>query len=77
MSEEVLNNYIERLQADASPRAVAVAGWQQGGIEATILHMASHLNSLRPGANVADEGFIARLRERVREEAASRSDLSR
>lgn len=75
MSEENLNNYIDRLQAGSSSRTTAV--WQQGGLDATILQMAANLNSLKPGANVANGGFVSRLRERVLAEAAPGGDPTR
>ncbi len=73
---ENLDNYIDSLQADTGLRSrlrwrVAHNVGQQGDVEATMLQMAAHLNSMRPGANKADEGFISRLRERVLAEAVS------
>jgi hypothetical protein len=67
---DILNNYIDRLQADASPGAHGTwrddgAKGQQVGLDVAMLQMAAHLNSMRPGANVPNKGFVTQLRSRV------------
>lgn len=82
-SIERLNNYIDRLQVDASPRTGEMGssgdgeGTQPGGIEIAMLQMAAHLNNLRAHAGVPDPGFVARLRSRVVAEAAGGTNLAR
>lgn len=78
---ERLNNYIDRLQADASPRTLDMSGDgegpQAGGIQIAMLQMAAHLNSMRPRSGVPDPGFLANLRSRVLAETAGGTNLAR
>ena len=67
---DILNNYIDRLQTDASPGTHGTwrgngAKGQPLGLDVAMLQMAAHLNSMRPGANVPNMGFVAQLRSRV------------
>ncbi len=78
---DTCNNYIDRLQADASPGAHITwrgngAKGQQVGLDVAMLQMAAHLNSMRPGANVPNMGFVAQLRSRVLSETNPGTDLA-
>jgi|GEM_PF-2762835 len=81
---DILNNYIDRLQADASPGARGAHGTWRGdgakgqplGLDVAMLQMAAHLNSLKPGANVPNMGFVAQLRSRVLAETNPGTDLA-
>jgi hypothetical protein len=81
ISIEKLNNYIDRLQADASPRTLDMGGDGEGSqaasIEIAMLQMAAHLNSMRPRAGVPDPGFLSNLRSRVLAETAGGTNLAR
>ena len=76
-----LNNYIDRLQADASPGAHGT--WrtdgsrdQANGPDIAMLQMAAHLNSMRPGADVPNARFVTQLRSRVLSEINPGTDLA-
>jgi hypothetical protein len=71
---EQLNNYIDRLQADASPRTLNMSG---GDVEVGVLQIAAHLNSMRLGAGLPDVGFMGNLKSRMLAEAAGGTNLAR
>ena len=61
-----LNNQIDRLRADES--ISSPAAYPESGLsaeDASMLQMAAHLNSLRPGASDLDPTFVADLRARM------------
>ena len=72
---QLLNQQIDRLQADASPLTIR-GEWadvqpQFSRDHLTMLAMAARLNALRMGTARPDPDFVARLRQSVLDRAAA------
>ena len=79
---ELLNTYIDRLQADSSPRLHVT--WREEGTreqdgprDIAMLQMAAALNSMRLGANSPNARFVSQLRARVLAESKPGTNLAR